>query len=204
MLTRLTIAASWIARVSAWVTGAILGLSALVIGYDVAIRYLLNRTVGGGTEIAGYALALASAWGLTVALLRRSHVRVDSVYTHLPQRPRALLDMVGLLAFILFMALVTRYAYGVVQQSIISGTRSVSSLEIPLVIPQAIWFTGLVFFLVVAGLLLVRSVIAFLQGDLGTVHALIGARSTAEEIESEQKGFATRRLPGRDGKGGTI
>lgn len=46
--------------------------------------------------------------------------------------------------------------------------------------------------------------IAFLQGDLGTVHALIGARSTAEEIESEQKGFATRRLPGRDGKGGTI
>ena len=138
MLTRLTIAASWIARVSACVTGAILGLSALVIGYDVAIRYLLNRTVGGGTEIAGYALALASAWGLTVALLRRSHVRVDSVYTHLPQRPRALLDMVGLLAFILFMALVTRYAYGVVQQSIISGTRSVSSLEIPLVIPQAI------------------------------------------------------------------
>ena len=38
------------------------------------------------------------------------HVRIDSVYTHLSPRIRALLDIVGLAAFIYFLAFVTFYA----------------------------------------------------------------------------------------------
>jgi TRAP-type C4-dicarboxylate transport system permease small subunit len=183
-----------VSRVSAWISGALLTIAALVIGYDIFIRYFFNKTMGGGTEVAGYSLAIASAWGITVALMRRGHVRIDAVYTHLPRRLRALLDIIGLVAFIVFFGLVTRYAYGVVEQSYISGTHSVSSLDVPLIVPQSVWLFGLAFFLIAAALLLARSVIAFIKGDLATVHGLIGARSTTEEVEAEQ----VSRTGGRD------
>lgn len=176
-----------IAQISAWIAGAILAISALIVGYDITIRYFLNQTIGGAIDIAGYALAVASTWGITLTLLKRSHVRIDSVYTHLPTRVRSFLDIVGLLAFISFMGLVARYAYGVVEQSAISRTKSVSALELPLVYPQAIWFAGLVFFLFSASILLLRSFVAFAKGEMSTVHGLVGARSTVEEIEAEHQ-----------------
>ena len=40
--------------------------------------------------LSGYALAVSSSWGCTVALVHRMHVRIDSVYTHLSPRIREL------------------------------------------------------------------------------------------------------------------
>ena len=62
-------------------------------------------------------------------------------------RIRALLDIVGLAAFIYFLAFVTFYAYKVLEQSIESNTHSISALGAPLAIPQAVWFAGFVVFL---------------------------------------------------------
>src|SRR6185295_8290393 len=99
-LDRLIVVLGKISRATAWIAGLLLTLAALAIGFDIAIRYFLNRTIGGGNELAGYALALASAWGITATLLQRAHVRIDTVYVHLPARARALLDIVALLSFV--------------------------------------------------------------------------------------------------------
>jgi TRAP-type C4-dicarboxylate transport system permease small subunit len=191
-----------ISRCAGWIAGLILLLSALAIAFDIGIRFFFNRTIGGGNELAGYALAFASAWGITVALLQRAHIRIDSVYTYLSLRVRSVLDIVALLSFISFMSLVVYYGYYVLDQSLISDTHSVSSLEVPLAVPQFFWFVGLVFFLFVATLLLVRSTIAFARGDVRKVNALIGARSMTEEIVAERESLAARHGPVDPMKGG--
>ena len=107
-----------LARVSGWICGLLLTVSAALIGLDILLRQTIVVTIGGANELAGYTLAAMSSWGCTVALVHRMHVRIDSVYTHLSPRIRALLDITGLAAFIYFMLFVTYYAYKVVEQSI--------------------------------------------------------------------------------------
>jgi TRAP-type C4-dicarboxylate transport system permease small subunit len=176
-----------LARVSGWICGLLLTLSAALIGLDILLRQTIVVTIGGANELAGYALAVSSSWGCTVALVHRMHVRIDSVYTHMSARVRALLDIVGLASLIYFLALVTYYAYKVLEQSIESGTRSISALGAPLAIPQAVWLAGFIVFLFVSSIFLLRAVIAFAKGDLRRVRDLLGARSVQEEMEFEKK-----------------
>jgi len=193
-LDRLVAHSFTLARVSGWICGLLLTLSAFVIGLDIALREIFVVTLGGANELSGYALAVSSSWGCTVALVHRMHVRIDSVYTHLSPRIRALLDMTGLAALIYFLTFVTFYAYKVLEQSIESDSHSISALGAPLAVPQAVWFVGFVIFLVVAAVYLLRAMIAFAKGDLRRVRELLGARSVEEEMEFEKEslGLATR------------
>jgi TRAP-type C4-dicarboxylate transport system permease small subunit len=193
-LDRLVAYSYTLARASGWICGLLLTVSAFLIGLDIALREIFVVTLGGANELSGYALAVSSSWGCTVALVHRMHVRIDSVYTHLSARTRALLDMVGLAAFIYFLAFVTFYTWKVLEQSIESNSRSISALGAPLAIPQAVWFAGFVIFLLVAAVYLLRAMLAFAKGDLRRVRELLGARSVEEEMEFEKEslGLATR------------
>jgi TRAP-type C4-dicarboxylate transport system permease small subunit len=193
-LDRLIAHSFTLARVSGWVCGLLLTVSACVIGLDIVLREAFALTIGGANELSGYALAVSSSWGCTVALVHRMHVRIDSVYTRLSARVRALLDMIGLAAFIYFLAFVTFYAWKVLEQSIESNSHSISALGAPLAVPQAVWFAGFVVFLAVASVYLLRAMLAFAKGDLRRVRELLGARSVEEEMafEKESLGLATR------------
>jgi TRAP-type C4-dicarboxylate transport system permease small subunit len=175
-----------LARAGTLIGGGLLLLAAIIIGVDIILRSLFDRTVGGADELSGYALAIASSWGLSFALLNRAHIRIDSLYVLLPTKVRVFLDLLGLAGFALFMALVTWYAVGVLRQSIESNTHSISALSTPLVLPQAIWVLGFIFFMVVIGLLLVRTLRAMVAGDFGAVFRLIGSKAVLEEIEEER------------------
>ena len=193
-LDRLIAHSFTLARVSGWICGLLLTVSAVLIGLDIVLRETIAVTLGGANELSGYALAVSSSWGCTVALVHRMHVRINSVYTHLSPRVRALLDMVGLAAFIYFLAFVTFYAWKVLEQSIESNSHSISALGAPLAVPQAVWFAGFVVFLAVASVYLLRAMLAFAKGDLRRVRELLGARSVEEEMEFEKEslGLATR------------
>jgi TRAP-type C4-dicarboxylate transport system permease small subunit len=184
-MERLQRIATGISRAGAIAGGALLLLAAITICIDITLRYTLSWTVGGADELSGYALAIASAWGFSSALLSRSHIRIDTVYVRVKSRVRAVLDLASLAALIFFMGLVTWHGWGVVQQSWVSNSHSQSELETPLVIPQGLWFLGLVFFVAVAVLLLVRGLFAWIGGDLGQLFALIGSKSAVAEAEEE-------------------
>ena len=193
-LDRLIAHSFLLARLSGWICGLLLTVSAVLIGIDILLRQTIVVTLGGANELAGYALAASSSWGCTVALVHRMHVRIDSVYTHLSSRIRSLLDIVGLGAFIYFMLFVTFYAYKVVEQSIESNAHSISALGAPLAVPQAVWFAGFAVFLLVASVYLLRAIFAFAKGDLRRIRELLGARSVEEEMafEKESLGLAAR------------
>ena len=67
----------------------------------------------------------------SAALLSRSHIRIDTLYVRVRTRVRAALDLLSLVTFGSFIALITWHAWGVVRQSWVSGSRSLSELETP-------------------------------------------------------------------------
>jgi TRAP-type C4-dicarboxylate transport system permease small subunit len=185
-MERLQTAAEKISRVGAIVGGAMLLVASILICIDITLRYTLSVTLGGADELSGYALAISSAWGFSSALLSRSHIRIDTVYVRIKSMSaRALLDLISLATLLGFFGMVTWYAWGVVKQSWDSSSRSLSAIEMPLIIPQGLWFAGLLFFVALAALLLVRGLLAFLSGNYTGLFALIGSKSALAEAEEE-------------------
>ena len=181
-----------------WFGGALVLLAAVLIGIDVLMRKFLARSIGGADELAGYALAIGTAWGLGATLLDRAHIRIDSLYVLFPQKLRLVLDAVAILLLVGFFALTTWHGLGVVSQSWTSGSRSQSALETPTIIPQALWIAGLAAFVVVGVLLLLQALRTALSGDLRATAKLISTRSAEEEVEDEIRDLKDRQV--REGK----
>jgi len=185
-MQRLQAAAEGISRVGAIIGGAMLLVASILICIDITLRYTMSITLGGADELSGYALAISSAWGFSSALLSRSHIRIDTVYVRIKSISlRALLDLVSLATLLGFFGMVAWYAWGVVKQSWDSSSRSLSAIEMPLVIPQGLWFAGLAFFVALSLLLLLRGLLAFAAGNYTGLFALIGSKSALAEAEEE-------------------
>ena len=182
-----------------WFGGGLILLAAVLIGIDVLMRKFLNRSIGGADELAGYALAIGTAWGLGAALIDRAHIRIDSLYVLFPRKLRLLLDLAALVLFVAFFALMTWHGFGVVSQSWTSGSRSQSALETPTVFPQTLWIVGLLGFVIVGILLLLHAVSMIARGDLAGAGRAIGTRSAEEEIEDEIRDLKERAE--REGRG---
>src|ERR1044072_5295045 len=88
------------ARWGLWFGGALGVLAAGLIGIDVLMRKFLDRSIGGADELAGYSLAIGTAWGLAAALLDRAHIRIDSLYVLFPQKLRLALDVAAVVVLI--------------------------------------------------------------------------------------------------------
>lgn len=185
--------AAALARFGLWFGGALILLAAVLIGIDVFLRKVFVLSIGGADELAGYALAIGSAWALAATLLERGHIRIDSLYMQLPGAVRIALDLVGLVLLVGFFALVFRHGIGVFEQSWTSGSRSQSALETPLVIPQAIWLVGLATFVLVGVIVFLAALLRILRGDRAGASALIGTRSSAEEVVEEMRAAERRR-----------
>src|SRR5229473_8674701 len=109
-----------VTRWGLWFGGALVLLAAVLIAVDVLMRKFLATSIGGADELAGYALAIGTAWGLGATLVDRAHIRIDSLYVLFPQKLRLALDLVALILLIGFFALTLWHGLGVLSQSWIS------------------------------------------------------------------------------------
>jgi TRAP-type C4-dicarboxylate transport system permease small subunit len=182
-----------------WFGGALVLLAAVLIGVDVLMRKFLVRSIGGADELAGYALAIGTTWGLGAALLDRAHIRIDSLYVLFPQKLRLALDLAALALLVGFFAMTAWHGLGVVSQSWTSGSRSQSALETPTVIPQVLWIAGLAAFVTIGAILLVDAIRIMASGDLRGAARLISTRSAEEEVEDEIRDLKDRQK--REGNG---
>ena len=176
-LIRFTSTAS---RVGAWFAGALFVGAAALVSVEVFIRKVFNWSITGIDELSGFALAMGISWGLAFTLLRRAHIRIDTLLVILPVNMRTLLDIFGTLLFAGYMLIVMRQGMVVLFQSIAVDAKA-TTIPVPMMIPQAVWLAGIVFFVFVAVLLTLRSIIAVLSGDVHTVQNLMGSRSLQAE-----------------------
>ncbi|MGB6008834.1 TRAP transporter small permease subunit [Castellaniella sp.] len=174
-----------IAGFGSWIGGFGLLLSSLYIAVDLICRKFFGWSIGGADEIAGYVLAGVSAWAFPIALLRRSHIRVDVLYVHAPRALRTAMDLFALACLAVFIGLLTYQAWLVLEDSISFKAISNTPLQVPLWIPQSIWFAGYVFFIVTITCLLMISLALLIRKRAGDVGKLIGINSVEEEISEE-------------------
>ncbi len=192
-----------LSRYGAWFGGVLIFLAAVIVAVEVLIRKFFNTTIGGADELSGFALAISSAFAFGYALLERSHVRIDSVSSLLPSPVRAILDIVGLIVFILFMGLFAWHATGVFTDSVNMEARTMTVLETPLKYPQFFWIAGLYMFVVIALALLARAVLTLFRGDIVGVQRQIGSKTVGEELDEELEQIEKRGRQHAGTPGGT-
>ena len=188
-----------LARVGTWAGGGLVILAAVLIGIDIFMRKVFSVSIGGASELSGYVLAISTSWALAFTLLERAHIRIDSLYVLLPARLCAVLDVLGLLAMLVFASCLAWQGSFVFFQSYQYGSRALSPIATPLVYPQFLWVVGLVFFFLVIVLLLIRAIIALITGDVATVQRIAGSRTSQQELDEELEELGKRAQPGEVG-----
>lgn len=173
------------ARFAVWAGGAMMIFSALMVSTDVLARRVFGVTMGGSDEISGYLFAVATALAFPYALLHRANVRIDALSSFFPPRVRAALDIFGVTMLSVFAGAVTWHAALSVMVTWENGSRSITPLQTPLIVPQAFWLTGWILFCICLGLVLFGMILATLRGDLAKANMLGGTLSMDEEISGE-------------------
>jgi len=169
----------WMARIGG---GALLGV-ALLISVEVLLRVLRIGHLSVGTELASYALALGATWSLAYVVLERGHVRVDILASKLPGVPRAVLDLLALVSLALAGLVLSYGAWGMVATSLRLGSRSNTTLGIPLAWPHALWTFGLIWFTLVALGRTIQALRAILRRDLAAAARISASPSAQDDVE---------------------
>ena len=132
-------------KVSQWV----LLVTALIIFYDVVMRYVFNHPATWVHEISEYMMVFLTFIGMAEVQKHKAHIKMDFFYARFSQNIRKYLDLFFYLFMALFslLLLLTSYHY---------GSKSNSLLETPLIIPYAIVPVGVC-------LLFLQSIIDVLQ-----------------------------------------
>lgn len=172
-----------ISRWLAWAAGAfILFGCAVPIAIDVATRAVLGRTILESFEISSYAFAACIGLGMGYTVTSKANIRVDILTSRLPRALRLAFDLVAAVSLTVLSIALAWYAFDVLQESWKLGARSVSTLRVPLLIPQTIWWLGFVWFATVATLTPIFAVLRLMARDVDGVEALISNPDLADEM----------------------
>ena len=175
--------------------GALMFVSAFLVGADVIARKAMGWSLGGSDELSGYAFAIATSWSLAFALLQRANVRIDALYVRMPQRVTAVVDLLSLLSLGFFVGLLMWFAGSVLADSVHFATKANTPLATPLWLPQSLWLAGFLAFVFAWLPLVLRCALALAHGDAAAVNAMAGARSQTEDA-SEEIASAHQRAEG--------
>lgn len=181
-----------ISRFLAWVAGALILVSAVMVSVDVITRSIMRATFLESFELSSYAFAAAVTLGLAYTLTSRTHIRIEVVYSLFRRPTRIALDLVAIFLLAFVAIALAWFAGQTVLFTFEMGARSNTSLGIPMVIPQGVWLAGLIWFALTAVWLSVRSVLHLLARRHNQVSREIGVLALHEEIEEEIEGITHR------------
>lgn len=116
---------------------------------DIILRQI-GSSFGGTDEISGYAMAIATSWGMAYTLLEMGHVRIDLLRSRTSSFGRALFDVFAMVVMTGVIVTIAIKAWPVLARSLANGSRANTPLETPLAWVQAPWFAGWVWFAVMS------------------------------------------------------
>ncbi|WP_341861226.1 TRAP transporter small permease [Gymnodinialimonas sp. 57CJ19] len=168
----------------AWAAGAVILFGCAVpIAIDVVSRATLGRTIVESFEISSYAFAACIGLGMGYTVSSKANIRVDILTAKLPRRLRLGFDLVAALAMALTATALAYYTFDVLAESWNLGSRSQSTLQVPLILPQSLWWAGLVWFATVACLTPLFAAARLFAGDPDGAEALISNPDLMDEIK---------------------
>lgn len=155
--------------------GTLLLASVVVTLFDIIARPF-EMSLGGTDELSGYAMAIATSWGISYALTCMAHVRIDLLRSQCASRGRALFDSIAILALAGVAVTISYRAWPVLAKTIKNGSTANTTLETPLWIPQSLWLMGWVWFAVCSVIIVVCVLTYVLSGKFDKVNDIAGLR----------------------------
>ena len=165
--------------------GLIFVALSLLVAVETFVRKVFNFSLQGADELGGYALAIGGTIAFSLALLGRTHIRVDVFHEHLPKAMKAVLDWLSVVSLAAFALLMAWLAWFVIKDTTAYMSVSQTPWATPLKYPQSAWLIGLIVFAAVAVLLAGRASWLLLRGEILQLDREFGPRSTREEVDEE-------------------
>jgi TRAP-type C4-dicarboxylate transport system permease small subunit len=165
---------------------------ACVVTVETLSRKVFNFSIQGADELGGYSLAVGATIAFTLALLGRSHIRVDVFHERLPAWLKSALNwlsVVGLAALAVLMAWLAR---AMLADSMQYQSVSQTPWATPLKVPQAAWFAGLAIFALAALAAALRATWLLVSGRRAELDREFGPRSTRDEVDEELEDLKAR------------
>lgn len=164
----------------------VVGLGLLACAAFVLADIILRRFgegLGGTEEIAGYAMALATSWGMSFTLLELGHVRIDLVRTRFKTFGKALFDVLSMIVLTGVVVTIAIKAWPVVANSLANGSRANTPLATPLVWVQMPWFAGWVWFAAMSTLTTLCALSLLLQRRHAETEVIVGAFAEQDTLQ---------------------
>lgn len=170
-----------------------LGLS-LLVTIETIVRKVFNFSLQGADELGGYSLAIGGTIAFSLALMGRTHIRVDVVHEHLPNVLKAVLDWLSAISLAAFAVLIAWLAWYVIQDTTAYMSVSQTPWATPLKYPQTAWLIGLIVFAAVALLMAARATWLLVRGQAAQLDREFGPRSTKQEVDEELADLKVRSI----------
>lgn len=176
--------------------GTVFGLIFVALSVLVAVetvsRKVFNYSLQGADELGGYSLAFGATIAFSLAMMGRSHIRVDVFHDHLPAPVQTLLNWLSVVCLAAFAVLLAWLAWFVIQDSRSYKSVSQTPWATPLVYPQTAWLIGLMVFAAVTCGYALRATWLLLTGKTVSLNHEFGPRTTKEEVEEELEDLKAR------------
>lgn len=158
----------------------LLGMATFVVA-DILLRQV-HASFGGSEELAGYAMALVSSWGMAYALLELGHIRIDLLRTQTKGQLRVLFDIFAMITLSWVVITIAIKCWPVVERAVENGSRANTPLATPLAWVQVPWFAGWVWFAIMASLVTLAAIFMVLRGRSADTEAVIGAFAEQDSL----------------------
>lgn len=169
-----------------------LALSA-VVTVETLARKLFNYSLQGADELGGYSLAIGSTIAFSLALMGRNHIRVDVFHEMFPRRVKAALNWLSIVLLAGVAVLFVAVSFRVLSESLEYRSTAQTPWATPLILPQSLWYAGLVIFALVGIGYATRASWLYFGGHIDLLNRDFHAKSTKEELKEELEDFAQRR-----------
>ena len=168
-----------------------LGL-AFLVSAEVIMRRFLGMSLQGVDELGGYVLAVSSCLAFCVALVGRSHIRIDLIHYRLPGRVQAVMNWLTMVLLALFGILLLWSSSKIIHDTVLYHSTAPTPWATPLVYPQSLWYAGLIFFGVLTSILAVRATSLLVKGRFDELREAFQPNATKEELREELEDAARR------------
>ncbi len=165
-------------------------LITLLICFDIVARRLLGFSTEATIEMTGYLMAVGMSWGLAGTLFERGHVRIDVLVQKLPLKIRVWLHLAALAALLVASGFFVYGALSLVRDSYTFHATDLSTLHVPLIIPQGLWAAGIVLLLLAVVAIAARALRQLATGEAEAIDGMLTARTYVEEADETLEAVA--------------
>lgn len=172
-------------RAASLLFGGLMVTLGVAVTLETLARKLFSISLGGVDELSGYAVAIAAPLAFAVALLERSHIRINIFYLQLGQRTRAVLDALAMLSLGALAVFLFIFTVMTVHETRLYQSIAQTPWATPLIYPQSVWLLAMAAFVVPALWLSFKALVLLVRADwAGLIHHC-GPGTVQEELQAE-------------------